>query len=44
MNNPFSLKGEVALVTGGGGGLGLGIARCFTGVVLPVHGGASICF
>jgi NAD(P)-dependent dehydrogenase (short-subunit alcohol dehydrogenase family) len=29
MNNPFSLKGEVALITGGGSGLGLGVARCF---------------
>lgn len=26
---PFSLEGETALVTGGGSGLGLGIARCF---------------
>lgn len=29
MNNQFSLEGEVALITGGGSGLGLGIARCF---------------
>src|SRR6478736_4583548 len=27
--NPFSLEGETALITGGGSGLGLGIARCF---------------
>lgn len=26
--NPFSLKNETALITGGGSGLGLGIARC----------------
>lgn len=26
---PFSLKGETALITGGGSGLGLGIATCF---------------
>jgi gluconate 5-dehydrogenase len=25
----FSLSGEVALITGGGSGLGLGMARCF---------------
>lgn len=29
MENPFSLKGETALITGGGSGLGLGIATCF---------------
>lgn len=29
MQKPFSLKGEVALITGGGSGLGLGIATCF---------------
>lgn len=29
MKDPFSLKGEVALITGGGSGLGFGIARCF---------------
>ena len=29
MENPFSLKGEIALITGGGSGLGLGIATCF---------------
>jgi gluconate 5-dehydrogenase len=27
--NVFSLKGELALITGGGSGLGLGMARCF---------------
>jgi gluconate 5-dehydrogenase len=29
MENPFSLKGEIALITGGGSGLGMGIATCF---------------
>jgi gluconate 5-dehydrogenase len=29
MNEAFSLAGETALITGGGTGLGLGIARCF---------------
>jgi gluconate 5-dehydrogenase len=29
MDIPFSLAGETALITGGGTGLGLGIARCF---------------
>jgi gluconate 5-dehydrogenase len=28
MNNPFSLSGKAALITGGGSGIGLGIARC----------------
>ncbi|WP_020528162.1 SDR family NAD(P)-dependent oxidoreductase [Flexithrix dorotheae] len=28
INNPFSLEGKVALVTGGGTGLGLGISKC----------------
>jgi NAD(P)-dependent dehydrogenase (short-subunit alcohol dehydrogenase family) len=29
MLNAFSLEGETALITGGGGGLGFGIASCF---------------
>ena len=29
MKHPFSLKGEIALVTGGGSGLGFGISSCF---------------
>ena len=29
MKNPFSMEGQVALVTGGGSGLGFGIAKCF---------------
>jgi gluconate 5-dehydrogenase len=29
MLNEFSLKGEIALITGGGNGLGFGIAECF---------------
>ena len=29
MKNPYSMEGQVALVTGGGSGLGFGIAKCF---------------
>ncbi len=29
MEKAFSLKGEIALITGGGSGLGLGMAECF---------------
>jgi NAD(P)-dependent dehydrogenase (short-subunit alcohol dehydrogenase family) len=29
MQHPFSLAGETALITGGGSGIGLGIATCF---------------
>jgi gluconate 5-dehydrogenase len=29
MTNAFSLEGEIALITGGGSGLGLGVAECF---------------
>ncbi len=29
MANAFSLKGEISLITGGGSGLGFGIAECF---------------
>jgi gluconate 5-dehydrogenase len=36
MKEPFSLAGETALITGGGTGLGLGIARSF------VHAGARV--
>jgi Dehydrogenases with different specificities (related to short-chain alcohol dehydrogenases) len=32
MKNPFSLKGEIALITGGGTGLGFGIASCLADV------------
>ena len=28
-SNPFSLEGQLALITGGGTGLGLGIAQAF---------------
>jgi NAD(P)-dependent dehydrogenase (short-subunit alcohol dehydrogenase family) len=30
MTDAFSLAGETAIITGGGTGLGLGIARCFS--------------
>jgi len=33
---PFRLEGQTALITGGGTGIGLGIARCF------VHAGAQV--
>src|SRR5476649_1396807 len=36
MSNAFSLKGEISLITGGGSGLGFGIAGCF------VKAGASV--
>ena len=29
LSEAFSLAGQVALITGGGTGLGLGMARCF---------------
>lgn len=35
--NPFSLAGQTAVITGGGSGIGLGIARCF------VNAGARVC-
>ena len=38
MEKSFSLKGEIAVVTGGGSGLGLGIATCFVKV------GARLCW
>ncbi|MEM0966308.1 MAG: SDR family oxidoreductase [Verrucomicrobiota bacterium] len=34
--NPFTLEGETALITGGGSGLGYGMAECF------VHSGAKV--
>jgi NAD(P)-dependent dehydrogenase (short-subunit alcohol dehydrogenase family) len=51
--NPFDLTGKLALVTGGGTGIGFGISKCLvdagalvviTGVQLPVDGGNAIGF
>lgn len=36
INTPFSLEGETALITGGGTGLGLGIAQCFVAAAAQV--------
>lgn len=51
MNNPFSMEGQVALVTGGDSGLGFGVAQRFVeagayvnGVFLPVDAGAAGAF